>query len=337
MTDKTSQAPVAARRPRETTLHRQTRIDDYAWLKDENWQQVMKDPSLLDADIRQYLEAENAHTAGWLADTTAMQSELFDEMKGRVPEDDSSVPDPDGPYAYFVRHVAGGQHPVFCRQSRDAADSEAAEVLLDGNAEAKGHDYFKIGGCDHGPDHAHLAYAVDLRGSENYDIAFRRAGESEDMKERISGASGNLVWAADGVTLYYTVLDNNHRPHRVMRHRLGTDPAEDDIVFEEADPGFFVNIGATDSDRFVVIDAHDLLTSEVWLLDGHDAQAEPRLVAARQPGIEYDVADWRDQLIIRTNADGAEDFKIVTAPLDDPAPANWRDLVAHQPGNLILG
>ena len=124
---------------------------------------------------------------------------------------------------------------------------------------------------------------------------------------------------------------------RVMRHRLGTDPAEDDIVFEEADPGFFVNIGATDSDRFVVIDAHDLVTSEVWLLDGHDAQAEPRLVAARQPGIEYDVADWRDQLIIRTNADGAEDFKIVTAPLDDPAPANWRDLVAHQPGNLILG
>ncbi len=338
MTD--NSPPIADRRPAETTRHGETRTDDYAWLKDEDWQSVMKDPNVLDADIRAYLEAENAYTAAWLADTETLQAELFQEMKDRQPEDDDSVPDPDGPKAYFVRFVAGGQHPVFCRRDSDAGEEsadESVEILLDGNAEAEGQAFFKIGGCDHSPDHAHLAYAVDVNGSEIFEIAFRRAGEAADLAERIHGASGNLAWAADGRTLYYTVLDENHRPHRVMRHALGSEPSTDTIIYEEPDPGFFVGIGATESRRFIVIDSHDHVTSEVRLIDGHDTGAQPRLIAAREPGVEYTVSDWRDQLLLRTNRDGAEDFKIVTAPLDDAGPGNWRDMVPHRPGTLLLG
>ena len=324
--------PAAMKRPATITQHGQQRIDDYAWLKDADWQAVMKDPEKLDPDIRAYLEAENAHTREFMADTEALQARLFEEMKGRTKQDDSSVPASDGDWAYYRRFETGGQHPVYCRRN---SPNQAEQVLLHGDREAEGQSYFRISGCEHAPDHRLLAYALDLNGSERYAIHFRDLTTGEALPDRIADARGDLVWANDGATLFYTVLDDNHRPWRVMRHEIGDDSGQDAIVYEESDAGFFVSIDKTENRRFVTITAHDHTTSEVHLIDADAPAGAPRCVHPRERDLEYEISHHRDALYILTNANGAEDFKIVTTPLSATGRAHWRDWHAHAPGRLI--
>ena len=164
MNDALSRArvPCAARHPATSTHHGIARVDDYAWLRAANWQAVIRDPARLDAEIRSYLEAENAYLKASLADTEPLQAELFAEMKGRIKEDDADVPEPDGAFAYYTRFVVGGQHPLFCRIPRNGGDER---ILIDGNAVAAPHAYFHIAGVAHSPDHSLVAYAVDTKGS----------------------------------------------------------------------------------------------------------------------------------------------------------------------------
>ncbi len=331
--------PVAARKPRHITLHGETREDPYAWLRADNWREVMRDPAVLDSEIRAYLEAENAYTKAAMAPTEALQQQLFAEMKARIKEDDSSVPSPDGTFAYYQRFETGGQHPVFCRRPAgdlDATRREGEEVLLDGNREAEGESYFRVAGCAHSPDHRLLAYAIDRNGSERYRIDVKDLESGELLPDRVEEAQGSLVWANDGRTFFYVTLDAEHRPSKVFRHRLGDDPAQDTLVYEETDPGFFVGLDKTESDRFIVISAHDHTTSEVRVIDASAPQSAPRLIAARDRDVEYEVSDHGDRFLILTNAEGAIDFKIVEAPIDSPGRESWRDLVAHREGRLIL-
>ncbi len=330
----TATPPIASRRPRTETRHGDVRTDNYAWLRDDNWQQVMREPQVLDADIHAYLEAENAYTNAVLAPLSDEIERLFQEMKGRIKQDDSSVPLPDGPWSYYSRYRDGGEHPLFCRRPRDGGDET---LMFDGDAAAEGQAYFKLAACEHSPDHRFLAYAVDLNGSEIFTLKVRDLETGQDLADEIEGAHGGVEWANDGRTLYYTILDDNHRPCAVRRHVLGAPVADDEEIYRETDPGFFVGISKTESRRFLVIDAHDHQTSEVRVADADAAEPEWRVIAAREPGREYDVTEWDGAFMIRTNADGAEDYKIVTAPLDAPGPENWRDLVAHEPGRLVLG
>ena len=326
--------PVAARRPVTTTLHGRARSDDYAWLKDPDWQRVMREPEALDPDIRAYLEAENAHTDRFLAPCEALRRTLYDEMRGRVKEEDSSVPAPDGDWSYYIRHVEGGEHPLYCRAAR--GDGTAEELLLDGNREAADRAYFRIGACRHSTDHRRLAYTLDLNGSERYRLFVRDIASGTVIDGPIEDAQGDVVWAADGETVFYAALDENHRPYQVRRHRIGSDGSgADPVVYEESDPGFFVGIGKSQSGRFVMISAHDHTTSEVHLIEAVAPEAAPRLVAARARGIEYSVAHRRERLYILTNAEGATDFKIVTAPVDAPARAAWREWLPHEAGVYV--
>ena len=395
-----STPPVAPRKPIAfPTLHGRRRSDDYAWLKDENWQQVMRDPAVLRADIREYLEAENAYRNAALAPTQALRAALFDEFRGRIKEDDSSVPAKDGAWEYYHRYREGGQHPVVCRRpvrdpvrdavrataggedggltghaagatgtadavgTADAAgaagtpgvagtartagatgatgtadtDSTGEQVLLDGDAEADGKSYYRIGGRGHSWNHGRFAWSVDENGSEFFTLRVRDLETGQPLDDVIERCSGGFTWAADHQTLFYTVLDDNHRPCKVLRHRIGTDAADDVLVHEERDAGFFLNVAITESRRFVVIDAHDHVTSEVRLIDADRPESAPVVVAERDPNTEYDVSHHGDRLIILTNADGAEDFKIVEAPVASPGRAQWVDLVPHRPGVLIAG
>lgn len=329
---KSPKPPSAPKRPETITQHGVERIDNYAWLKDADWQAVMKDPDKLDSDIRAYLEAENDYTADFMADTEALQTRLFEEMKGRIKQDDSSVPAPDGDWDYYRRYETGGQHPVYCRRK---SPDQAEEILLHGDQEAVGQSYFRISGCEHGPDHRLLAYALDLNGSERFEIRFRDLTTGETLPDRIADARGDLVWSNDGTTLFYTVLDDNHRPWRVMRHKVGGGPKQDAIVYEEPDAGFFVSIDKTESRRFVTVTAHDHTTSEVHLIDADAPDSAPQCVHPRERDLEYEISHHRDVLYILTNADGAEDFKIVTTPLTATGRANWRDWHAHAKGRLI--
>ena len=326
--------PAATRKPVTATLHGISRRDEYAWLKDPEWQRVMRDPAVLDPEIRAYLEAENAYKDAFLAPYADLRSALYDEMRGRIKEDDSTVPAPDGSWLYYVRYVEGGEHPVHCRAPRD--DETAEEILLDGNREAEGETYFRTFACRHSPDHRRLAYSTDVNGSERYRIFVRDIASGEIVDDPIEDARGDVVWANDGATVFYTVIDDNHRPWQVRRHRVG-DGGRDAVVYEEADPGFFVGIGKSESGRFVIVSAHDHTTSEVRLIDADAPGAEPRIVAPRDPGVEYDVAHRGDRLFVRTNADGAVDFRIATAPLDAPGRANWSDWLAHEEGVYVRG
>ena len=308
-------------------------MDNYGWLRADNWQDVMRDPSVLDKDIRAYLEAENAFVEQELATTKTLQETLFREMKGRIKEDDSSVPTRDGDYEYGVKYVTGGQQPVFVR--KDLADGDET-VLLDGNKEADGKEYYRIGGASHSPDHKLVAFGFDDKGSEYYTLTIREAGSHENLPDLISDTSGGGVWSADGQYIFYVRLDKNHRPSKLYRHKLGTSVGDDVLVHEEKDAGFFMSCGKTQSGDWIVIDCHDHQTSESWLIPATDPAAKPRLVAARKPGIEYSMDEAHGQLYILTNAGDAEDFRIVTAPADNPGPENWTDLVGHVHGTLIL-
>ncbi len=325
--------PIAAIRPKTYSHHGITREDPYAWLRADNWREVMTDPGVLGDDIRDYLEAENAHTKAGMAPTEARQQALFAEMKARLKEDDSSVPSPDGAYAYYHRYEIGGQHPVFCRKR---LDNDSEEVVLDGNREAEGESFFRVIACEHSPDHRYLAYAADRNGSEQYVVNFKDLDSGEKLAGSLGGAQGSLAWANDGSTLFYVTLDAEHRPSKVFRHRLGSDPKEDVLVYAESDPGFFIGLDVSESRRFIVISAHDHTTSEVRVIPADRPEEEPRLIAPRDRGVEYEVSDQGERFLILTNADGAIDFKIVEAPLDDPGRAAWRDLVPHRPGRLIL-
>jgi oligopeptidase B len=332
--------PVAVKRAERLLQHGEERIDHYAWLRAENWRDVMRDATKLSPEIRAHLEAENDYVKAWLADTEALQGTLFEEMKGRIKEDDSSLPARDGPFAYYSRHRLGGQYPILARKRVDLETREIVgeeQILFDGDHEAEGFDYFDLGGLDHSPDHSLMAYAVDIAGSERFEIRVRDLASGEDLPDRIPDSAGGFVWANDSRTLLWVERDAESRPRRVRRHRLGTDPALDSVVYEENDPGYFVSVSKTESERFILIDAHDHTTSELRLLDADAPEGALRLVAAREPGIEYDISDCGDLFYVLTNAGGAIDFKIMTAPLASPERGSWRPWLAHRPGVFLLG
>jgi oligopeptidase B len=325
--------PRAARRPNVTTWHDVELVDDYAWLKAENWQDVMREPTALDPEIRAYLDAENAYCEAQLSETRALQEDLFTEMRGRLKEDDSSVPAPDGQFAYYSSFVAGGQYPLIRRCARSGG---AESVLLDGNVEAEGKPYWDLGGFQHSPDHRLLAYASDDKGSELYTVRVRDLATGQDLPDSIPDTRGGVVWANDSKTLFYVRLDDHHRPLHVYRHVLGT-PVEDDVlVYAEKDIGFYVAISSTQSAKFVLIEAHDHQTSETHLIDADSPFDAPRVVEPRNIGHEYSVEHHGDKVIITTNSEGAEDFRIVEAPVSAPGMENWHELIPHRPGCLVL-
>jgi oligopeptidase B len=326
--------PIAPRHPSRRTLHGVTITDDYAWLKDEKWQEVLRDPSLLDPEIRAYVEAENAYAEEKLGPTQALQKTLVAEMRGRIKEDDSGVPTPDGPFAYLWKFREGGQHQQIGRTPRDGGEMA---TILDGDALAKQSEYFKFGGTRHSPDHKLEAWSADLRGSEYFTLRVRRWDTAEDLSDILTETSGSVVWGHDSSFFFYVRVDENHRPLKVYRHRLGTAQVDDVLVYEEQDIGWFTRIGESASGRFCIISGGDHDTTEERLIDLFSPDAEPRLIAQREKGVRYSVADRGEDLFILTNEGGAIDFRIATAPLAAPQRASWRELVPHRPGTYMLG
>jgi oligopeptidase B len=307
--------------------------DPFHWLRADNWQEVMRNPTVLDPEIRAYLEAENAYADALLADTVSLQTTLFEEMKARLKPDDRTVPSPDGPFEYFSSFATGGQYPRYCRRPRGGGDEV---VLLDGNAEAASKTYWDLGAASHSPDHKLLAYSTDDKGSELYTVRIRDLATGENLPDEIADTRGDIAWANDSRTLYYIRVDANHRPRAVWRHTIGTPASADELVYEEPDESFFLALGRTRSRAFVLINAHDHQTSEFHVIDAIDPSAKPRLVARRSTGHEYDVEHHGDRFIITTNSDGAEDFRIVEAPVASPKMENWKEIVPHRTGRLII-
>jgi oligopeptidase B len=326
-------APVAEKRVVTDTRHGITRADDYAWMRDDNWQAMFKDPSILDPAIRTHLEAENFYQQAAMADTEALQKTLFAEMRGRIKEDDSSVPSPDGPWQYGVRYVTGGEQPRYFRIPRAGGNEQ---IVLDGDHEADGKTYFRLAGTGHSPDHASMIWGYDDKGSEFFTLKVRDLATGEDGSDLVENTGGGAAWSADCTGFFYTAVDDNHRPSKIYHHRLGTPQSADVLIHEETDTGFFMGVSGTRLNDVIMIGINDHETSECWVMPANDPEARPRLVAERKLGVEYSLSEGGDVFYILTNADGAKDFKIMQAPVGTPEPANWSEVVPHKPGRLIL-
>lgn len=326
--------PVAKKEPKRIEQLGRVRTDDYAWMKDDNWQKVLRDPSLIKADVKEHLTAENAYTKAMLASTEALQATMFEEMKGRIKEDDSSVPAPDGPWEYYTRFETGAQHPIHARKPRAGG---AEQVLLDEEAGSKGKAFYQVGAASHSPDHRLYAYAVDEQGSEVYRIHVKDLETGAVLESPVESTTGDFCFSPDSQWLFWTFRDDNGRPSKIYR-RPARGAAQDDVlIYDEPDEGFFIGVGVVSSEKFIIISGGNQETSENLLIPASDPTAAPMVVEPRQVGLRYEIDHWNDHFVIRTNADGAVDWKLVTAPEATPGKAHWKDWIAHQPGTLIVG
>ncbi|MDP2763552.1 MAG: S9 family peptidase, partial [Brevundimonas sp.] len=333
MSQGTPVPPVAKRIPVTIEQLGRIRTDDYQWMKDDNWQAVLRDPTLIKADVKEHLDAENAYREAMMVSTLPLQAAMFEEMKGRIKEDDSSVPSPDGDWEYYVEYRTGEQHPRYMRKPRNR--DGGAKLLLDANALAEGKAYSDVGQTAHSPDHALFAYSEDAQGSEVYQIFVKDLSSDELLGGPIDSTVGNMTFSPDSEWIFWTNRDDNGRPDKIFRR-----PArggETTLVYEEDDDGMFISVGRTADDAFIVISIANQETSEARFIPAADPTATPTVLEPREVARLYDADHWGDRWVIRTNADASIDFKIVEAPTATPGKAHWTDLVPHSPGRYIEG
>jgi oligopeptidase B len=312
----TDTPPVAQRRPHSFSRHGITVQDDWAWLRDPGY------PDVKDKDVLAYLEAENQWFEAAMAPHKPLMDRLFQEMKGRIKEDDSSVPQKDGDYIYWRAFEVGAQYRKWYRKPVSGGPDQ---LILNEPALAQGHDYFRLGAMSVSPDGRYLAYAIDDDGSERFEARIKDLFTGELLPEVIPDTLSSLVWTSDSRGLLYGLANENWRTDNARLHRLGT-PVESDVeLFHEDDEGFRVSIGLTSSEKWIIIATGDHVTTEAWLVPADDPTAPPLLVSARQPGREYDVDEHEGALYIRTN-DVHPNFRLVKATLD--APGDWREVIA---------
>jgi oligopeptidase B len=332
-TDLPPEPPSAKQIPRERTFHGDTVTDEYAWLAAKD------DPDTID-----YLRAENAYAEAATAGLDSLRDQIFEEIKARTQESDLSVPVRKGNWWYYSRTVEGKQYGVHCRRAVApgevipplAADGQplpGEEELLDGNELAVGHDFFSLGAFRSSPDQRWLAYSTDLVGNERFTIRIKDLETGQTLPDEIPDTFAGCAWSLDASALFYVTVDAAWRPYRVWRHRVGTPAEQDTMVFEEPDERFHVYVGLTRSERFLLIKSASVLTTEVWMCDAATPQAPFSVVTPRRQGLDYDVEDAGDRLLILHN-DRAENFEIATAPVTEPAA--WTPLVPHRADTRLL-
>lgn len=316
MPDERPIPPIAARIPHQFTRHGVVVEDPYAWLRDPGY------PVVADTAILDYVNAENAYFDTVMAAHKPLVDTIFDELKGRVKDDDASVPQRDGDYLYWHRFDKGAEYRKWYRRHVDGGDDV---IILDEPSLASGHDYFRLGAAVVSPDGKQLAYAVDTNGSERFVLHVRDLAAGADLPDTIENWRFGLVWAADSASFLYTDADENWRSKTVYLHRLGEPQADDTVVYHEDAEEFGVQIGRTQSRAYAVISTGDNVTSEVRLLPTADFAARPLLIAPRQVDRHYDVDEREGTLFIRVN-DTHPNFRVVTA--SPAAPDEWHEIIA---------
>ncbi len=297
-------------------------------------------------EFLEHLAAENRWATAQTAHVQSLADTIYEEFRSRVRETDLSVPVRHDRWWYYSRTVEGEQYAVDARVLLEAHPARPAlegdrgpvgeEVLLDQNVEGQGHDFFSVGANEVSPDGDLIAYAVDVVGDERYDVRVRRIATGEVLDEAVRRTGGSLAWSLDGRHLFYTRVDDSWRPHQVWRHELGTDAAADVLVHDEPDERFFVGVGSSRDDRWVIIAIGSKTSSEFRLLDASDPLGEPRVVAERRPGVEYDVEPFGDQLLVIHNA-GRPNFELAVAPVTSASANDWRPLSVTNEDEYVTG
>ncbi len=327
--------PVAKTVPAERTRHGDTVIDEYAWLRDRS-----------DPDTLAYLTAENEYTQAHTADQEGLRETIFTEIKARTKETDLSLPARKGGYWYYDRTVAGQQYAIHCRRpvhagetappsTADGSPLAGEEVLLDGNVEAGDSKFFALGALTVSPDARWLAYSVDLAGDERFTLRIKDLSTGEVLPDTIENVFYGAAWSADGSVIFYQTVDAAWRPHRVWRHRVGAPTTEDVLVFDEPDERFWVGVGLSRSEAYLMIEVSSKVTSEVHVIPAGDPARPPQVIAPRRQGVEYSVDHDPDgdRFLVLHNHD-AQDFALAWTPAE--APGEWHPLIPHTPGDRLL-
>jgi oligopeptidase B len=297
--------------------------DDLYWLRDDK----RKDHSVI-----AHLNRENAFFEHKFKPLRGLQSKIYKEFVSHTKETDEEVPYPHGPYVYYTRTVKGLSYPIHCRKSRRPGTSEpigAEEVVLDHNVLGKGKSHCDVQQVEMSPDHKLMAFTVDFTGYETYDIIVRDLATGA-QQDRIEGCAGQVVWGADNTELFYTTMDEEHRPHKVWRHKLGQPQAQDECLLQEDDELFWLDVDKTCSGRFLVMDSGSPTRSEVHVLDLTAPGSRVQLVEARSEDHRYSVEHWGEHLFIITNTDGCINSKLMKTPVQSMGKANWKDVMPYQ-------
>ncbi|RMH22690.1 MAG: S9 family peptidase [Acidobacteria bacterium] len=309
--------PMAKRVPHVTEIHGETLVDPYYWLRERD-----------NPDVLAYLEAENAYTEQVMKHTEGLQQALYEEMVGRIKETDLSVPVRRGPYYYYSRTEKGKQYRIYCRKKGSLEAPE--EILLDVNQLAEGHDFYRLGVFEVSPDHRLLAYAFDVAGSEDYHLRFKDLESGELLADEIPAVAYSFEWGNDNRTVFYTTRDEARRQDRVHRHVLGSDAADDQEIFHEADERFDVYVSKTRSQSYLIIASTSSTTSEMRLLAADRPAGDFILFRPRQQGIEYYVDHHGDHFYVYTNEE-AKNYKLMRTPVADVSRASWQEVIPHRP------
>jgi oligopeptidase B len=329
--------PVADKRPHSSTHHGITITDDYHWLRDPGY------PVVKEQDVLTYLKAENAYFESQMAPQAALTETLFQEMKGRIKEDDSSVPQKDGAYIYWAQFDKGAQYK---KHFRKAAAGGPDQLILDENAIAKDKDYFRLGALAITNDDRIMAYSADTDGSERFTIRFKCLDTGNELPDTVSvamgkwgddsieGTLGDIVFSQDGKHLFYGAVNDNWRTDRIMLHTLGTSQSKDSVIYHEKDDGFVAGVGLTAQEDWIVIATGDNATSEIRLIPASDPTAAPILVSPRQTKRQYSV-DVRDGTLYILTNDNHVNFRLATASVAKPS--DWQTLIAGSDKHYLTG
>jgi oligopeptidase B len=315
--------PSAAMRPKTITVHGDTRVDNYYWLREKT-----------SPDVIAYLEAENEYTARVMRHTEGLQRRLYDEMVGRVQETDTSAPVAYGGYLYYTRTEEGKQYNIHCRRRGSMDAEEQVLVDLNGIVEEEGLSYLRMGVYKVSPDHRLLAYSLDRDGNENFTIHFKDLETGEHLPDRIVGAAYSAEWGNDCVTLCYSTQDEAKRSDKLHRHALGSPQAEDELLYHEEDKLFSLGLSKTRDKRYMLLGLTSMETTEFHLLDAGDASASPRVIHPREKGLRYYPAHRHGVLYMVTNHGGSKNNKVVTAPAEEPG-EGWETYIPHRPNIKI--
>ena len=315
--------PKAKMIPVELEKHGDVRIDKYFWLRER------ENPEVID-----YLTRENYYNEQMTAHTKELQEKLFEEMKGRIKEDDSSVPYKLNGYWYITRYEKGKDYPVYSRKKETLDAPE--EVLFDVNEMAKGYDYYRLGGLNVSPDNKLIAFAVDTVSRRKYTIQIKNLETGEILPVKIKTTTGGSTWANDNKTLFYARKDEETlRSDKIYKHRLGTDPKDDELVFFEEDETFHTYVYKSKSDKYLIIGSDSTLTSEYRFLDADNPDGEFKVVQPRIRGVEYSISHFEEHFYILTNKDGAINFKLMKTPVSATGEENWEEIVTHSEDVLL--
>ena len=312
-------------------IHNEELIDNYSWIKQKDWKEVILDPNKLNTQVKKYLDEENLFKEDQLKDIKDIEKKIFQELKSKIKNEDNSVPKKDGNYFYAYKYTKNSEYPIYYRKN---ITNNFEEIILDCEKKSKTHTYFNVTSISHSHNHKHVAYNIDTNGSEYFSIFIEDIEKKEILSPEIKNTTGNIIWSLDNNYIFYVGLDQNHRPTKVFKHKVGSDSEKDLLIYEENDPSFFCSINLSKAKKYLFIRTADHETSEYLFMNLKLNEQNPILFKKRIKKIEYDLEHNEKFFLISTNIDNAKNFKIMIS--HEESYQKWEEFITYERVNLIL-